>query len=59
MIQLGLVDIILAEREREIEAAMRRRRWLKPEGGASDAPAPPRPAGDGRALAARARPSTG
>jgi hypothetical protein len=59
MFHLGLVDIILAEREREIEAAMRRRRLLKPDDGAADVPTTARPAGTGRALAARARPTAG
>jgi len=59
MFQLGLVEIILAERQREIEIAMRRRRLLKPEDGAADVPAQARPAGHGRSLATRARPSAG
>jgi hypothetical protein len=59
MFQLGLVDIILADREREIEAAIRRRRLMKPEDGATEPPTPNRRTSDGRAMVVRARPTGG
>ena len=59
MFQLGLVDIILADREREIEAAIRRRRLMKPEDGATEPATPNRRASDGRAMVIRARPTGG
>ncbi len=58
MFQLGLIDIILADREREIEASIRRRRLMKPEDSATEPSTPTRRASDGRAMAVRVR-STG
>ncbi len=58
MFQQGLIDIILADREREIEASIRRRRLMKPEDGATEPPTPTRRPSDGRATAVRVR-STG
>jgi len=59
MFQLGLVDIIVADREREIEASIRRRRLMKPNDGATEPSTPTRRASDRRALAARVRPTGG
>jgi hypothetical protein len=59
MFQLGLVDIIVAEREREIETAIRRRRLMKPEDGATEPSTSTRRSGDGRVLTIRARPTGG
>lgn len=59
MLQLGLIEAILADREREIQADLRRRRLMKPEDGATEPPAQARRASDGRALAIRVRPTTG
>ncbi len=57
MFQLGLIDIIVADREREIEAAIRRRRLMKPEEGATEPTTPVRRTSNGRALAIRVRPT--
>ncbi len=59
MFQLGLVDIIVADREREIETAVRRRRLMKPEDGATEPSKPIRRTSDGRALTIRTRPTGG
>ena len=59
MIQLALIDVILAEREREIVSAIRRRQLLKPvEDGDAIQPETRRTAA-GRSLAIRTRASTG
>lgn len=59
MMQLGIVDVIQAEREREVEEALRRRRLLKPrEEGDSSHPLARRTVG-ARSLAVRARSSAG
>ncbi len=57
MFQLGLIDIILADREREIEASIRRRRLMKPEDGATEPATPARRTSNGRAQAIRVRPT--
>jgi hypothetical protein len=59
MFHLGLVDVIVAEREREIEENLRRRRLMKPEAGAAESVAPVRRASDCRPMAVRVRPSGG
>jgi len=59
MFHLGLIDIILAEREREIENAMRRRRLLRPEDGATEPAATARSTSANRGLTARTRPTGG
>jgi hypothetical protein len=59
MFQLGLVDIILADREREVEASVRRRRLLKPDPGATEPTTTRRRTTDGRAMDMRPRPTTG
>lgn len=59
MLQLGIVEVIQAEREREVEEAMRRRRLLKPrEEGESNHPLARRTV-SARSLAVRARPFPG
>ena len=58
MFQLGLVDIILADREREIESALRRRRLMRPEDGATEPQRQdPSARNDGRALTVPVRPA--
>ena len=59
MFYLGLIDIILAEREREIQSAIRRRRLLHVEDGAVEIPAPVRRSAEGRPLSVRVRPTGG
>lgn len=59
MFQLGLIYIIVADREREIEASIRRRRLMKPEDGATEPSTPNRRTSDGRSLVIRARPTRG
>lgn len=60
MFQLGLVEVIQADRERNIEAAIRRRRLLRPQDGPTESVAAPIPAAaKGRALAVRVRPTGG
>jgi len=59
MLHLGLVDIIVADREREIEASIRRRRLMKPDDGATEPSIPNRRASDRRVLAVRVRPTGG
>jgi hypothetical protein len=59
MLQLGIVGVMQAEREREIEAALRRRQLLKPrEEGESNHPLARRTVSS-NSLAVRARPSPG
>lgn len=59
MLQLGIVEVILAEREREVEEALRRRRLLKPrEEGELNHPLARRTV-SARSLAIRTRPSAG
>jgi hypothetical protein len=60
MFQLGLIEVIQAEREREVQQAMRRRRLLRPQEVAVEPMtgslhAAPR----GRALAVRVGPTGG
>ena len=56
MFQLGLIETIQAEREREIERAIRRRRLLKPlDEAAEPFDAATRKAIEGRPLGVRAR----
>jgi hypothetical protein len=57
MIHLGIVELLLAEREREIETNLQRQRRLRSEDGAAEPAAPVRPAQNGRAMAIRARPT--
>lgn len=60
MFQLGLVEVIQADRERDIEAAIRRRRLLRPQDGPTESVAAPiSAAAKGRALAVRVRPTGG
>lgn len=57
MIQLGIVEVIVAEREREIEANIQRQRWLRPEDTAIEPAMPVRHAPTGRRMATRPRPT--
>jgi len=60
MFQLGLVEVIQADREREIVAAIRRRQLLHPQDGPTEAVAAPNhAAAKGRTLAVRVRPTGG
>lgn len=59
MLHLGLIEAIMAEREREIEAALRQRRLMKPEDNATEPSSQTRRANDRRALAMRVRPTAG
>jgi hypothetical protein len=60
MFQMGLMDVMRAEREREIASAIRTRRLLNPRDEATDAPAPVHATNETRRLAIRAaRPSGG
>jgi len=60
MFQLGLMEAIQAEREREIESAIRRRQLLRPPDSAAEpAPAPNQTTAKGRSLAVRVRPTGG
>jgi hypothetical protein len=55
MFQLGLVEAMQADREREIEAAIRVRRQLRSEDGPTEPVPAPIQATKGRTLAVRAR----
>jgi hypothetical protein len=57
MLQLGLIDVIRMEREREIEEAMRRWRLLKPQDEGETPVTADR--ADARRLTVRARPTEG
>jgi hypothetical protein len=57
MIHLGMVQLIVAEREREIEANLQRQRRLRVEDAAVEPSMPVRPAPNGRPMAIRARPT--
>jgi hypothetical protein len=57
MIHLGIVELLLAEREREIETNLQRQRRLRSEDAAVEPAAPVRPAQHGRPMAIRARPT--
>lgn len=57
MLQLGLIDVMQAEREREIEEAIRRRQLLRPRD-EDEAPTVDGRA-DARPFTARARPTEG
>ena len=59
MFQLGLIDAIVAERKREVEAALRRRRLLQSEPGATEPEPASGPKPDTRAMTMRTRPTTG
>jgi hypothetical protein len=59
MFHLGLVSIIVAEREREIETNIRRRRLMQPEDTATEASPPARRSGGSRSLEVRVRPTGG
>lgn len=60
MFQMALIDVMQAEREREIKSAMRRRRLLQPQEGASESlPAPVDDTSPSRQLAVRTRPTGG
>lgn len=59
MFQLLLADVIVADREREIAAAIRRRQLLRPQESAAPANPVPRQTPDARRVAARPRPSAG
>jgi hypothetical protein len=59
MFQLGLFEVIQADREREVAAAIRRRQLLRPQDGPTESVAVPvHSAAKGRTLAVRVR-STG
>ena len=57
MLQLGLIDVVQAEREREIEAAIRIRRLLKPQEETEAPQAPVR--AEARSVSIRPRPTEG
>lgn len=61
MFQMGLMDVMQAEREREIASAIRTRRLLRPNDDAAEVvPAPGRAISETRRVAVRAaRPSGG
>ena len=60
MLHMGLMDVIRAEREREIESAIRVRRLMRPSDDGADAvPAPVHAANESRRLTVRTRPSGG
>jgi hypothetical protein len=59
MFQLGLVEVIQADREREIAAAIRRRQLLQTQDGPTDPAAPIRSDGKRRTLAVRVGPTGG
>ena len=60
MFQLALIEIMQAEREREIETAIRRRRLLRPQDeGTEPNQADGRRTTDARALTVRVRPTGG
>ncbi len=59
MLQLGMIDVIQAEREREIQAAIRRRRLLRPQDDAIEPTSDSLHATRGRPLAIRVRPTGG
>lgn len=59
MFQLGLAEVIQADREREVAAAMRRRQLLRPQDGPTESAAPIQAAAKGRALSVRVRPTGG
>lgn len=60
MFQLGLVEVIQRDREREVVAAIRRRRLLQPQDGPTESVKAPSQAGaKGRTLAVRVRPTGG
>lgn len=59
MMNLALVEVMLAEREREVESNVRRRRLLRPREEGDPAPAETRGGAAGRSLAVRARATTG
>ena len=61
MFQMGLMDVMQAEREREIASAIRTRRLMQPRDGVTESgPAPVRATNETRRLAVRAaRPSGG
>ena len=59
MFQLGLAEVIQAEREREIEMEVRRRQLLRSRDGATDRASTAIRADKGRTMAVRARPSGG
>ena len=57
MIHLGIVELLVAEREREIETNLQRQRRLRSEDAAVEPAMPVRPAPNGRPMAIRARPT--
>ena len=57
MFQLGLMEVMQADREREMESAIRRRQLLRPQDGPRE-PAPAQ-AAKGRTMAVRVRPTGG
>jgi hypothetical protein len=59
MFHLGIVNLIIAEREREIESNIRRQRWLRPEDAAIDPVVPVRRSEHSRSMAIRVRPTGG
>lgn len=59
MFQLGLIEALQAEREREVQAAIRRRRLLRPQDDAPEPIAIAPHATKGRTVAIRVRPTGG
>jgi hypothetical protein len=57
MFQLGLMEVIQADREREIESAIRRRQLLRPQDGPRETAQVRTP--KGRTMAVRVRPTGG
>lgn len=59
MMELALVEVMLAEREREVESIVRRRRLLRPQEIGDPDPAVTRREAAGRSLAVRTRATSG
>ena len=59
MFLLGLVEVIQADREREVVAAIRRRQLLQAQDGSTESVAAPIHAAKRRTLAVRIRPTGG
>jgi hypothetical protein len=57
MIHLGIVELLVAEREREIETNLQRQRRLRSEAAAVEPALAVRPSPNGRPMTIRARPT--